>query len=916
MSSRRTTRSTRGFWALPVVVLMISMGSIGVLASPVGVASASPSATAAPAHDVASSPRGPLAAQSPFASSVIQRFEQSGGRAGLPAGESLEPNFAYSTVREGRALVPTNLASGQVSPGPTSIGVNDLGLRVNSTGSFVPYWYRTSSLAGSVTINNLSLLPVMTNASDAITVQENAVLNNVTFFGQSIYQIWAQNVIFYSIPNHQLQLLTDGWNFTGGPAQLQQNDIYENSPGGFLFTGVYVHQVPVTPPLYNVLPPFTIRLYLNATNIDGRNALFFNYTLYSAHEITLNSTNYGTAINGGSFDWIIFNSTAGQPAGYTAPPASFLISGNQSTGIGLANDAEIALCGPSDGFSADFRSLNAQAQLLFLNGSTGEYAAVPAAFTTTEDTGESVEGVDVHFSAASAMQGAAYLTAGPEFVYGLWNASTLGTTERKYTVDVTPASTQLWVSPNFGGPDAGFFNDSAAWALSASPDITFWLPTGAGETYSAAALANDYAPAYSTISPGPADHISLIKDRAMGVYVPIIAFGNLGVASISQGGDGSPWNPYVISYSQTQPITSLYGTYDEFTEPLYPGLLFSGVSAHVVIANLPSLEIRYSASDLFFLEVFYGLSVPSLNHLPIEIYDSSNISVVHSHDISGWFPVTLTGFLYGSLFLSDDHNILVADNHFSSDGSSMVIVSTNGGQTRQDNTVFGNAFEVNSLVYGPDGGSLYVVRAFNTSYTGGPAVGGLGVFSSGNTIYNNLFETPITAYSPPQNPYLAYVFVNDLGYHDFTQVAATYHNTWNVPLSSVWDVRFVNGFSLFGSIVGAPFQGGNVWANWSGAIPYTDNGLIVGGGDHLPVPLPGSGHYAVVFTEIGLPSGSSWSVTLGGATHSSTTSMVLAYMATGTYAYTIPNSDGLVALPGHGSLVVKGNAGALVFFLP
>jgi thermopsin len=909
-----STRRSPVAWALVVATLMVAGGSFGVLLE-VPAGNAHPSGTAHVSTSAASSAAGTRASGlSPLASDVVKHFEQVGRSAGAAAVTSLEPNLAYSTVREGRALVPANLVSGQVSPGPTSIGVNDLGLRVNSGGSFVPYWYRSTSLAGSVTVNNLSLLPVMTNASDAITVQENAVLNNVTFFGQSIYQIWAQNVIFYSIPNHQLQLLTDGWNFTGGAFSLYPNDIHQNSPGGHLFTGVYVHQVPVTPPLYHVLPPFTIRLYLNATNIDGRNALFFNYTLYSAHDITLNNTNYGTAINGGSFDWIIFNSTAGMPIGYAAPPASFLISGNQSTGIGLPNDAEIALCGPSDGFSAVFRSLYAEAQLLYLNGTTGAYSAVPAAWTTTEDTGESVEGVDAHYSAQSSLSGEAYLTAGPEFVYGLWNASTPGSTERKFTVDVSPASTQLWVSPSIGRAHAGFSNASAAWALSPSPTVTFWLPTGKGETYSAAALANDYAPAYSSIVPGPANHLTLLRDRAMGVYVPILAFGNSGVAAIAQGGDGSAGDPYVISYSQSRPISSLYGTYDIFTEPLYPGMLLYGVTAHVLIVHLPSLEIRYTAADLFALRFYYGLSLPSVNDLPAEVYDSSNISIVYSSDISGWFPVTLTGFLYGSLFLSDDIHSLVADNHFSSMGSAMVIVSLDGDHTAEDNTVFGNTFTVNSLVHGPDGPSLYVVRAFDTTYGGAPRVGGLGVFSSGNTIYNNLFDTPITAYSPPQNPYLAYVFVNDLGYHDFTQVAATFHNFWNISLSPWWEVRYVNGFPLFGSIVGAPFQGGNVWANWKGGVPYRDDGLIVGGGDHLPVPLPGSGFYAVVFEEFGLPSGSSWSVTLGGVSHGSSTSMILAYEPSGTYTFAIPNSDGLRAHPHHGTLTVVGNTGVLVLF--
>jgi thermopsin len=195
---------------------------------------------------------------------------------GLSHVGGLAPNLAYSAVREGGALVPTNLLQGGVSPGPTSIGVNDLGLRTNASGAYVAYSYRTTSLEGTVTINNVSLLPIENNASNSLTLQLNAILNNVTIYGQSIYQIWAQNVIFYSVEGDQMQLATDAWNFSGAPYELFQNDIYRNSPGGFIFTGTYVHAVPSQPPAWTLEPPFSISFYLNATNVAGRNALYFN----------------------------------------------------------------------------------------------------------------------------------------------------------------------------------------------------------------------------------------------------------------------------------------------------------------------------------------------------------------------------------------------------------------------------------------------------------------------------------------------------------------------------------------------------------------------------------------------------------------------------------------------------------------
>jgi thermopsin len=873
-----------------------------------GLASASPSGPSNVATGLA--PAVPFSAAHPVIAptelkQLQNRIATEESSSGLPRGDVLVPNLAYASVREGSAVVPANLAQGGVQPGPTSIGVNDLGLRTNSHGAYVSYSYRTTSIEGTVAINNISLLPIETNASSSITLQLNAILNNVTVFGQSVDQIWAQNVIFYSLDGDQMQLATDAWNFTGAPFELFQNDIYQNSPGGFIFTGTYVHAVPSHPPAFTLKPPFRISFYLNATNIAGRNALFFNYSLSSAFDITKGATNYGHSISYGSFDWIIFNSTAGMPKGYRAPPASFLISGSQASNLGLPNDAEIAICGGSDGFSAITRSLNATAQLQFLNGSTGAYSPVPAAFTTTEDTGESMEGVDAHFTAASASQGLAYLTNGPEFIYGLWNASGAGDQEHEFTVALSPASAFLWVAPR-GKGGAPVLNDNlAAWDLTPTARSSFWLPIGPGLRYTMEGLANDYLPVTRNLTVSGVNHLTLPVDPSEGLYVPIIAFGNAGVADIARSGMGTAADPYVVTYPQTQPISSLFSAYDFFTQPLYPGLLFSGVTAHVVIRDPPNFRIQASAEAVEVLVYFYGLSVPDRNYLPIEIYDSSNISIVHAGYISGWFPGTLTGFLMASLYLSNDTQTLVAYNHFASEGSSMVIVSPNGNRTKEGNTVFGNTFGSSPVVSGPDGPFLYQVYAFNTTYSGPPAVGSLGVFSSGNTIYNNLFETPITAYSPPQNPYLAYVFINDFGYTDFASVASTWHNHWNISLEPASYIRWVNGIALGGSVVGAPFQGGNAWTNWNGSVPYTDQGLIGAGGDSLPLPLPGGAELAVVFTERGLPHGTLWSVTIGGSTYASTSRLVLAYESAGSYPYSVLGSGSYHPHPAKGTVAVS-----------
>jgi thermopsin len=862
--------------------------------SPPSAATMAPAATATPSVI-------PTHVPTPGLAQLAQRLaSSSGARDSAPATARLLPNLEYSSVRENNAIVPVNLLA-PVSPGPTSIGVNDLGLRSNGAGGYTPYWYRTTSLDGAVTINSVSLLPLMTNASESLTLQLNSILNNVTFFGQPVYQLWMQNVIFYSVAGDQMQLATDAWNFTGAPFALHQNDIYANSPGGFLFGGTYVHAVPSSPPAFHLAPPFTINFYLNATNVGGNNAIFFNYSVVSAHDITLGHTNYGTSIQDGSFDWIIFNSTAGQPAGYRAPPASFLISGNQTSNLGLPDDAEIAVCGGSDGFSGITRELSGDAQLTYLNSTTGGYSAVPAAFTTTEDTGESMEGVDAHYTAASATHGVAYLTSGPEFVYGLWNASQPGSHEREFSVTTSPVQTQVWVSPKSSN---AFDQDTAAWDLdTGGASSTFWLPVGGGISYNLKAMANDYAWTVANLRPGSANNISLAFDPSAGLYVPILAFGNAQVAEIAEYGAGTANDPYVISYVQNQRIDSMYSAYDGFSQPLYPGVMLVGVTAHVVLQSLPKLSVGLSSEALEVLVDFYGLTVPTFNYLPVEVYDSSNVSIVGDAHLSGWFPASLTGFLYASLYLSNDSHLLVAYNHFYDMGSSMVIVNPNGNSTREGNTVFGNVFVTSALA---SNHTFYNVYPFNSSYTGAPTVGALGVFASGNTIYNNLFETPITGYSPPQNPYLAYVYINDFGYTNYSSVASIWHNRWNIDVEPAFHVRMVNGFPLTGSIVNAPFQGGNAYGNLNAtSIPYTDGGLIVGGADRLPVPVESNPIHAVVFESFGLPHGDSFTVVFDGVTYHSGDGMLIVYVLGGTTNhYTVPPTDGFSPAPDHGTVKV------------
>lgn len=66
--------------------------------------------------------------------------------------------------------------------------------------------------------------------------------------------------------------------------------------------------------------------------------------------------------------------------------------------------------------------------------------------------------------------------------------------------------------------------------------------------------------------------------------------------------------------------------------------------------------------------------------------------------------------------------------------------------------------------------------------------------------------------------------------------------------------------------------------------------------------------YTVTFTESGLPSGTSWSVTLGGTASSSTSTAISFSEPNGSYSFTVGTVSGYTSSPSSGSTTVKGSS--------
>ena len=285
---------------------------------------------------------------------------------------------------------------------PAPMGVADYGL-MNQSGTIVTYNYTTPSFMASVTINNLSDLNVINGEPQSVSIQLNAILNNVALFGNSSYNFWTQNVIFFSPRTSTISFIDNVWNFSNPQLTMTVNAINYSSAqaNGLGQTTTQLHFGCSLP--FSVKMPFTVNVYLNTSLEQGRTTVWYNYSIPQDNVA-------------GTYDEVIFNSTYGQPSTYSAPKPHYFVSGSQlEYPVGLPYDVEISMGGPGGGSNAMISNINATEHLMYMN-STGQYNPVKAAYDAGSQTGETSVGVDVSYSGTTA-----YLNSGPSLVYGLWN---------------------------------------------------------------------------------------------------------------------------------------------------------------------------------------------------------------------------------------------------------------------------------------------------------------------------------------------------------------------------------------------------------------------------------------------------------------------------------------------------------------
>ncbi len=857
---------------------------------------------------------------------------------------------------------PARLVDGVVVPGATAAAGHDAfpeGVAYygesDPAGTVVATSLNASSVAGRLAVTSLTAMYLDSNSPNISGVQLNSILDNVTLQGGAGYDFWTQNALDYFASNATLGFGEDTWNFSSGASGIPTGNstIAAHSPNGSLSGGIYIGFGPYLP----APTPFVLTLYLNSSRTAaGDQELWYNYSLAAT----------GEPYRSGNYDWVVFNSTnAAHPA--TVPVAPFYASGSSYNPSGLPYDFELDFgIAAYNGATMDTFAGNLSAGVAYCPIATtpctpSELRSVPAAEDFGSQTGETGAGLSFSYANTTAVA-----TGGPGIETGLWgyggeSGNAPGSTPVRVAISTSG-------SPDGAGGDPYafvFLNDTSAGSAYAwAPDLPEWhLMPG---TYSYLVMLADYGARFGefTVGTTPTNFSTvLVYSNASGVYTPLWAFDNAELGPISSAGSGTLAGPYTLFRNPTAHCTACDGApdgnlsgwffdYNDYLYPTFPGVFLSGTSAYVTLDRPPSFTV-YNES---------GGSGSSAENwyfdLPIELYHVSHVTVSNATGIGTWptmfeilmiapEPAAQNPFPQGNVIVWGSTSVLIRGNRFTTESEPGATCGTGGAcpplrcngcvppdelllYGGRNNTVWGNTFE------DPAGASL--------STGAGAVYAGLAEAESGDLLYNNNLSV--------DNPamLMAYDLFNDSCWAGYAGqctplITPSYHDTWNVSNQSATDVaRTVNGFPLSGNVLGPQYrlQGGNFWWDWGnalnpyGTVPFTnvfdytqnatnlppgypavESSLRVGG-DFAPLRLGylGPPAVSVTFTESGLPAGTDWSVTLGGATRSSGTPTIVFSETAGSYAYSVAPLAGFEP-PANGSVSVAGApVGVPIAFVP
>jgi len=260
-------------------------------------------------------------------------------------------------------------------------------------------------------------------------------------------------------------------------------------------------------------------------------------------------------------------------------------------------------------------------------------------------------------------------------------------------------------------------------------------------------------------------------------------------------------------------------------------------------------------------------------------------------------------------------NVGIVSGYNALPSSGTIIV--NGNNVNQVITFTANVTKVYTVTFTESGlpsGTIWYVNLSN-GHAFSSATNTI-TFNEPNGTYSYIISTVNKIYSP--NPSSGAFTVNgasvsesitfsEVSYNvTFTESGLPTGATWNVTLNGVLLSRSSSSISFLESNGTYSYTVG-IYSGYSASPP--SGTVIVNGAPPPTISITFTQvKYSVTFTESGLPTGTSWSVTLNGLTETSTNGTLTFNEPNGTYSYVISGISGYRANTYSGTINVNGNS--------
>ena len=712
---------------------------------------------------------------------------------------------------------------------------NAMGLADDGLGPSGLVAYTTMSFEGTIDI--LSLLTYNQSVGYWAGFQLNAILGFVD--GGQTYYYWLQSVAVVDTSNSSLYVFTDEiWNFTANHASVYPSTLTGNggASGGYEGTYGYILQQPDGSPF--LVYPGCMQLVSHSTsNSLGQPEVHFSYDVGVAYI---------------SYDQVTFDFVHNLQYDY-----GLIVDGSRSDMWGSAYDVELVLGGPGGGsFTTDVYS-DVLLSIQFWNGHN--YETVNNAINHGLDTGEFMTGTNsTAFRDTTDGMLFARLTAGAETSDVLWRSNEIAFVSLSGPYPIGSGTLDV------NGEPTPYMYGAAVVAIGPGTYVVAVTANNITEILGATTVRAGSMTSFNAGQWYTSNFVAqgLPAEELWGVTVDGVLFQSRYFMQSIYLPDGT--NPYNFSNVPGWHISG--GSYAGI-------VLVSGASPAPVVVTFA--EVTYELT-------FVGTGFPSGTSWSVTLNGSTKESTGNTiafTEPNGTYPFTV-GTVSG----------------YTASPSSGT-VNVRGAAESQLVTFAPVTYTIPVHETGLPAGTSWSVTLSGVTKT---SITGTITFAEQNGTYDYTVSSPGYQPSPASGAVIVLGASPPTTTITFTQVTYTVSfSQTGLPTGMSWSMT-VDGTTRTSMTAAISFGEPNGSYSYSVTSPGwqpspgSGNVLVSGASQSVLISFTRV-TYTIILTETGLPSGTSWSATLNGATFGSTTSTISFTEPNGTYACSIPSILGYSA---------------------